>query len=179
MDLKKAILSAASILALTSAAGKSAEAAIPANSSAKSATKVSTEADGLFNLITRTQGSLSGNSIENALIEMFANASPEEIERVPALFANIVTLGATPEVVTRLRDVLIGLVSSTSGIEQGLRDSVIAQLELGVTSIVLAQKKTFCSTDPASSYYDPNCAPPPVGPAGTPGSLQGGGGPGS
>ena len=57
--------------------------------------------------------------VQNALIEMFANASPEEIERVPALWANIVTLGATPEVVTRLRDVLIGLVSSTSGIDKG------------------------------------------------------------
>jgi hypothetical protein len=178
MDIKKALLGAASVLALTAAAGQPAEAATTADPSEESASKVTTtEADLLFELLSRTQGSLSADSIEDALPKMFANASLEKIERLPALYRDVISLGVNPETVERLREVLTRLVS-TFVAEEALQRSVIEQLGLAQASITLAQNRMLCSTDPSSPNYDPNC--PPLGTPGapgTPGHL--GGGPGS
>jgi hypothetical protein len=176
MDIKKALLRAASVLALTAAAGQPAEAATTADPSEESASKVATtEAGLLFELLSRTQGSLSADSIEDALPKMFANASLGEIERLPALYRDVISLGVNPETVERLREVLTRLVS-TFVAEEALQRSVIEQLGLAQASITLAQNRKLCSTDPSSPDYDPNCPPTPSAP-GTPGHL--GGGPGS
>ncbi len=155
MDYKKAVLGAASVLALTAGIQQSADASLPRTDKpvvAITAARVlaSINVDPLFDLIKRTKGSLTGESIENALTKMFGIPSREQIEGFPNLLAGIVNLGVTSETAERSKNLLVAIVDSASTIDENLRVLVINQLEAGDAPIVLAESRR-CLQDPRAA----------------------------
>jgi hypothetical protein len=151
MEYRKALLGAASILALTAGVQSSADASIPPNSPAKSAPAAETTSevysDPLIDLIIGTNGSISGASLEKAIAENFLDTSPERVKSFPNLLANISSLGLPLEAVARLKDVLSEIVSSTLSSDNEARESIIARLEAATNPIQLAQSRRRVCTD--------------------------------
>jgi endosialidase-like protein len=129
---RKALLGAASLLALNATGQKSADAAITPNDTAKTAdtgVPSAANADPLFELMTRTNGSFKQEAIESALREMLAEPSPAQAEAMPMLLAGLSGLGAPSDVVARSRDVLIELVSSASNISDDVIEKALSELD--------------------------------------------------
>lgn len=146
MEFRKALLGAASILALTAGAQRSADASIPLDAVAQSATErqsatehrsaterrdfgIAAHEDPLFELMTRTQGSLEPPLVENALRAMLANPSPELIEAVPTVLSGLSGLGASSDTITRTKEVLVELVSNASSVSTDIVEPVLSQLQ--------------------------------------------------
>ena len=151
MEYRKALLGAASILALTAGVQSSADASIPPDRPAKLApgAKMASDiySDPLLDVILRTNGSISSDSVEKAVAEIFVDASPEQVESFPNLLTNISTLGLPPEAVARIKDVLSEIVSSTLSFDNEARESIIAGLEAATNPIQLAQSRRRVCTD--------------------------------
>jgi hypothetical protein len=130
MDFKKALLKAASIFALTAGGQYAAQASIPPDDgmSQKTTLASSAQEDPIFALLSRTDGTFSGESIEPALREVFHAPDTAQLEAIPALLQNLSRLGAPSDVVARARDVLIELVSSSSNISDDVAETVLSQL---------------------------------------------------
>src|SRR5215470_8979005 len=146
MDYKKALLGAASVLALTAGIQTSADASIPPPdkpAATESAGRIGSavSADVLFDLTMRLKGDFSAQSVEHALIDMFAQASHEQIESFPEVLASVTTLGMTSEALQRAKGVLIGIAASASGLDSNVRDEIIAQLESEPRPMRLAERK--------------------------------------
>lgn len=143
MEFRKSLLKAASVLALTAAAGQnSADAAIsPVDPAAATKPTVAsvTHADPLFALMERTNGSLAAGPVENALRDMYSDPSPAQTEGIPNLLMSLAGLGASSDVLSKSRDVLIELISENSKLDESLRDSVLTDLEESVSGFKLAQ----------------------------------------
>lgn len=138
--LNKALLGAASLLALTATGQKSADAAIPPSDTAG---KISTSAayeDPLFELMSRTNGSLEARAIERAVRDMLANPSSAQVEAAPTLLASLSGMGVSPQVVTKTREVLAELVSSAPNVNDDAKNKALSELQQSkVHSYKLAQ----------------------------------------
>jgi len=153
MDYKKALLGVASLLALTAGMQDPASArdirfrfaddtqAAPAQ---KSIGGVQSEV--LLDLLMRTNGALSTDAIENALVDMFSNPSREQIESTPELLRDFAGLGLSAEGIQRLRDVLGEIVASAEHLDDTLRTSVVTQLNSEMKSFVFAQARRKACT---------------------------------
>jgi hypothetical protein len=148
MEFRKALLSAASVLALTAAVQSSANAAIPPDD-AKTKTAVRglaqadlfLQADPLFELMKRTNGSFAAGPIEDALREMFRDPSSVQVEAIPGLLAGLSGLGASSDVLTRLRHVLIDLVSAAPNVGEDVRGAALNELQGELSTFKLAKKE--------------------------------------
>jgi|GEM_PF-4912145 hypothetical protein len=145
-NYKKALVGAASVLALAAAGNSAANASVPrfdkqAETTAPAAGLLSSGSysDPLFDLILRTKGDLSSEAAESTLIEMFSGASGDKVEHLPQLLTDVMALGVTPDTVARIKNALIDVVASNSSIEDGLRESVIAELGADAKLIQVAQ----------------------------------------
>jgi hypothetical protein len=96
--------------------------------------------DPLFELMSRTNGSFAREAIEGALIAMFGNPSPGEVEKFPGLLSGLAGLGAPADVLAGAGRVLTEIVSSAPGIPQDLRDAMLVQIEAGPATFKLAQR---------------------------------------
>src|ERR1051325_8500146 len=101
MEYRKALLKAASLLALTAAAGAQspANASIPSqdNSTMGRVPLASTvPGDPLFELMKRTNGSLAMRSVENALRGLFGELSSVQVQMAPKMLSSLAGLGASP-----------------------------------------------------------------------------------
>ena len=181
MDFKKVLLHAASILALTAGIQHSAEAAVPRD---EAATRnqgepvdifAKSEADLLFDLMARTQGSLTSKSIEKALKDMFANPSREQVKQFPAVLAGIAALGS-PDALAKASDVLVTLVLNLASIDSELRESVRAKLGAEYAPIVLAIRNKCYVGGREVPCNTPGAVPGPLGGAIGGGAGGGGGG---
>ncbi len=129
---RKALLGAASLLALNASGQKSADAAIPPVDAAKTVdTGAASAAPSapLFELMARTNGSFERQTVENALREMFADPSAAQLEALPMLLADLSGLGAPSNVIARSRDVLIELVSKAPNISDDVIATTLSELE--------------------------------------------------
>src|SRR6185295_13988317 len=131
-DYKKALVGAASVLALAVAGQNSANASIPRSDKPAEAAAPAlgllssgTYSDPLFDLILRTKGDLSSDAAENAVIEMFSEASRDKVEYLPQLLTDVMGLGVSPDAVARIKNALIDVVSSNSSIEDSARESIV------------------------------------------------------
>lgn len=147
MEYKKALLGAASILALTAAVENPADASIARNASQESAKSVRTAevapdlySDPLFDLLARTNGSTAADVVEKAIVDMFGNAGAEKVTAFPEFLASLATLGAGSDAMERARETLIGIVASVE-LGDEPRQSLIARLEGGAQPVVLAQDR--------------------------------------
>src|SRR5262249_35030144 len=145
MNYRKALVGAASVLALTAATGLDANASIPRADKPSETTQPAhgllssgSYSDPLFMLIMRTKGDLSSPAVEGTLIQMFSGASRNEVENLPRFLADVMALGMTPDAAARIKDTLIDVVFSSSSIPDSVRDSVVAQLGAEATLIQLA-----------------------------------------
>lgn len=147
VEYKKALLGAASILALTAAVDNTAEASIARNTPQESAKSVRTAevapdlySDPLFDLLARTNGSTSADVVEKAITDMFGNASPEKVAAFPEFLTSLATIGAGSDAVARAKETLIGIVASAE-LGDETRQSLIDRLEAGAQPVVLAQDR--------------------------------------
>jgi len=147
-NYKKALLGAASVLALTATGQNPANASIPRFEPRAEATQPakgllsssSTYSDPLFDLILQTKGDLSSGAVESTLIEMFSGASRDKVENLPQLLTDVMALGVAPDAAARIKNVLIDLVSSNLSIEDSVRESVVAKLGVEASLIQIAQQ---------------------------------------
>jgi hypothetical protein len=129
MDYKKALRRAAGILVLSAGGPFSAHAALPLadGTSGKIATNVG-HSDPVFDLLSRTNGSLNGDFVEQTLREIFSNSTPERLRAAPSLLATLSRMGAPANVVAKSRDVLIEIVSRDRSINDDVRQPVLSKL---------------------------------------------------
>jgi hypothetical protein len=151
MDYKNALLGVASLLALT--AGMQDPAAALNQRPEKFAQTPQpqravrgVQSEAFLDLLMRTNGDLSMEALEGALVDAFSNPSPEQIQNAPEMLRDFVALGLSSDGIQRLRDVLREIVSLAENVELDLRASVVAQLDSDVTPFVLAQaRKRACT----------------------------------
>ena len=156
MDYKKALLGAASVLALTAGVQGYANASIPApdkHVKASDARRLtpSTASDAVIDFVMRTKGKFSAAKIEHTLAEMFANPSHEQIESFPEFLASISTLGLTSEASTRAREMLIGLAASAPSIDETARHALLARLNVDPRPIMLAERRPKRPKEPTAT----------------------------
>jgi hypothetical protein len=142
MDYRKALLSAASVLALTAGIQEPASASIPTPERAAKLTDSakpvpSLASDATFDFVMRTNGNFSADAVENALIDMFSNPSHEQIESLPEFLQAISTLGLAPKAMERAKDTLI-LVVSASELDESTRHAIENRLESDLKPVKLA-----------------------------------------
>ena len=144
MDYRKAILGAASVLALITGAQGPANASIdPGNGPEGSVTSASiaagAQSDPLFDFIMLSNG---GETIENAIQGVFGNASREQIQNFPQFLGGLATLGLPAEAVAKSKDALIEIVYAAATLDDDMRVAVVAQLEEAPKPIQLAAEET-------------------------------------
>ena len=132
MEYRKALLKAASLLALTAATG----AQSPANASIspdiitdKAQLSSAVSGDPLFELMKRTNGSLTMRSVESALRGLFGDLSSAQMQMLPKSLASLAGLGATTATVEKARQVLVELVSGATSISEDVRGSIVSDLQ--------------------------------------------------
>ena len=145
VEYKKALLGAASILALTAAVENPAEASISRGAPQESTKTVRMAevasdlySDPLFELLARTNGSVTGDVLENAISEMFSNPSVEKVSGFPEFLSGIATLGAAPDAMERAKETLIAIIAA-SDLNDEARDALIARMEASTRPVLLAQ----------------------------------------
>ena len=148
MGYKKTLLGVASLVALTAGMQEPANASPQrADQAAQPRATVRTvESEAFLDLLMRSQGRLSSDAIESAIVEAFSNPTPDQIQNAPELLRDFVALGLTAEGIQRLRDVLGEIVSSAENLDDALRTSVISELNSEVTPFVLAQARRRACT---------------------------------
>ena len=145
MEYRKSLIGAASILALSVGMNQNADASVAQPLGevkvpvARDITSASL-ADPLLELIVRTQGSFTEDSVRSALISMYADAAQTDIDRLPELLNNIATLGIAPNVLEASKQTLLDIVSSAA-VDDLAKEQIVAQLEYGAGVIQLAQNK--------------------------------------
>ena len=132
---RKALLGAASLIALTATGQKSADAAIsPSDPNGTgdqhTASNFPAYADPLFEFMTRTNGTFDRQAIESALREMFTDPSPAQINLLPTLLLNLHELGASPNIIALSRELMVELVSKSSKITHTEMETALDELEL-------------------------------------------------
>jgi hypothetical protein len=144
---KKIFLGAASILALTAAAGTPADATIsrPQDQQNVHSTRVAEvpadlTSDPLFDLLARTNGSLTAEAIEKAIPQLFAHPTADQLRNMPEFLSSIASLGASATTMDRGKEALMGVVASAELTEE-FRDSIRKRLEAGLRPLQLAQRK--------------------------------------
>jgi hypothetical protein len=135
MDYRKALFSAASVLALTAAAGLPAGASTGQTNSPQGEPagllSQAVNEDPLFELVRRTNGDFSAEAIEGAIVQMFDNPSAEQVQAFPQFLTGIAGLGVTSDALALAKDLLIAIA--------GDNDAVVAQLNSGPAAVHLAQ----------------------------------------
>jgi hypothetical protein len=129
---RKALLGAASLLALTASGQKSAEAAIsPSDMTGgdASAAGYPAYADPLFQLMKHTNGSFAPQAVDSALREMFVNPSPTQVRAIPTLLTSLAELGAPSDVIETSRNVLIDLITNAQNINVEVAETVLHELQ--------------------------------------------------
>jgi len=157
MEYRKSLIGAASILALSVGMNQAANAAVQSEANAKApvARDMTSAAlfDPLLELIVRTQGLFTEETVQQALASMYSEPAERDVELVPELLTNIAHLGVSPGVVAAAKAALIEIVSAAEAGEM-LKADVLAQLEVGDSLIQLAQSsqsaRERCSRDPST-----------------------------
>jgi hypothetical protein len=142
VELRKALLRAASVLALTAATQSPANAAISPednNGSLKAPVSTQAKSDPLLELLSRTNGSLATAAVESALATMFSDPSAEQVKSFPGFLFGLADLGAPQDVLAATRVVLEKIIASSS-LDDDLRQSLLSQLEAGTGPFKLAQR---------------------------------------
>jgi hypothetical protein len=143
MEYRKSLIGAASVLALAVGLNQGADASalqppgevkVPIARDFTSASLT----DPQLELIVRTQGSLTEESVQTALASMYADPTQIDIRRIPELLNNIAALGIAPNVFETAKQTLVDIVSSTEA-DELLKADVVAQLENGAGFVQLAQ----------------------------------------
>ena len=156
MEYRKSLIGAASILALSVGMNQAANAALsqPASETKAPMARDLTSAvldDPLLELIVRTQGTFTEETVRSTLASMYSQAGELDVELMPELLANIANLGVPSNVVAAAKAVLIDIVSAAEASEM-LKADVLAQLEIGDSLIQLAQStqssRQRCVKDP-------------------------------
>jgi hypothetical protein len=139
---KKVILGAASVFALTAAAG-TANASFHSDQQRTAASSVSQplniREDAIFDVLNLSNGSLEADVIERVLSEMFQELTPDQAKGFPELLNNLAKLGAPAETLTRAQKTLIALLSAEQGMDGSAE--IIAELQDGPAVVQLAQNQ--------------------------------------
>jgi len=147
MEFRKSLLKVASLLALTAAgtaAGQSSADASIATSEHTATTAAKTAVhlgDPLFELVSRTNGSLASRSVEDALREMYSAPSSAQVEAIRGLLAGLSGLGASSDTLAQARLVLIDLISTAANIGEDVREAALDELQGEVSTFKLAQQQ--------------------------------------
>jgi hypothetical protein len=146
VEYKKTLLGAASILALTAAASTPADATVSRQQDQQNvhSTRVAEvpadlTSDPLFELLARTNGSVTAEAVESAIPQMFANASADQLARVPEFLSSIATLGASTATLDRAKEALVAVLASADVTDE-IRDSIKGRLEAGLRPVQVAQR---------------------------------------
>lgn len=147
MEYKKALLGAASILALTAAVETPAEASLGRTASQESSKSVrvgtvapNLNSDPLFDLLARTGGTISAESLESAITEMFSNPSQDKVSGFPEFLNSIATIGASPDAMERAKETLVGIIAGAD-LDDQVRQDLIARIESSTRPVTLAQQQ--------------------------------------
>jgi hypothetical protein len=145
MEYRKSLIGAASILALSVGMNQGANASVPqplSEAKVPLARDITSAAlsDPLLDLIVRTQGTFTEETVQSALRSMYAEPAQTDIERIPELLSNIATLGIAPNVFQLSKQTLVDIVASAQA-DEVVKADVVAQLENGAGLIQLAQSQ--------------------------------------
>jgi len=143
MEYRKSLIGAASVLGLAVGMNQSADASAlqpPGVVKAPIARDMTSGSlsDPLLELIVRTQGTFTEETVQAALTSMYADPAQIDIARIPDLLNNIAALGIAPNVFEASKQTLVDIVSSAEA-DELLKADVVAQLENGAGLIQLAQ----------------------------------------
>ena len=145
MEFRKALLGAASLLALTAGGQKPADASVPPADLATPAhhnAAIALHGDPLFELMAKTNGSLRLEPVEGALREMFVNPSSAQVEALPHLLAGLSGLGASSDVVAGAKTVLMEIVASAVNVDDQVAETTLTKLHsAGPNTVKLAALK--------------------------------------
>jgi hypothetical protein len=171
VEYKKALLGAASILALTAAVETPADASVERQQdqqvvrSSRAEVAADIASDPLFELLSRTNGSVTEEAIEGAIQQIFAAPSSEQLRKLPEFLNGIATLGASANTLERAKEALLAVVASAD-INDATRESLNSRLESGTRPVQLAQVRRRDPQSTGTTGRDP----------GTTGQVGGGGG---
>jgi hypothetical protein len=140
MEYRKSLIGAASILALSVGSANASIAQQPSGDvqvpQARDLTSASFS-DPLLELIVRTQGAFTEDTVRSALASMYADPARTDIQQIPDLLNNLATLGLAPNVIEASKQTLIDIVSYAEADEM-LKAGIVAQLENGIGMVQLA-----------------------------------------
>jgi hypothetical protein len=147
VEYKKTLLGAASILALTAATSTPADATLSRQQDQQNVhtTRVAEvpadlTTDPLFDLLARTNGSVTAEAIEKAIPQMFGNATAEQLRNVPEFLSSIATLGASTATLDRAKEALAAVVGSAELTDE-FKDVILSRLQAGLRPVQLAQRQ--------------------------------------
>jgi hypothetical protein len=95
--------------------------------------------DPLFDLLARTNGSVTAEAIEQAIPQMFARATVDQLRNIPEFLNTVATLGASKSTMERAKRALMGVVGSAELTDE-LKDGILNRLEAGLRPVQLAQR---------------------------------------
>jgi hypothetical protein len=143
---KRALLRAASILALTAAVSGSAEASTSGQDDQQNIRSApiaeipaDLAADPLFDLLVRTNGSMTPEAVGNAIPQMFTGASAEQLNKLPQFLTSIAHVGASARTMDRAKETLMAVVASAD-LSDEFKDAILDRLEADLRPVQLAQR---------------------------------------
>jgi hypothetical protein len=158
MNYKTRVLGAASVFALlagTAPATAGQQEGTP-DTTVSSRFVAGAQSDPLLDFMTSAK---RGLSVEDAITEIFADASRERIESVPQFLAGIEDLGLGSDTVERSRVVLAELVSSSGAVDDAAKLLIFAQLQEGECTPELAAQGRCRPREPETTgTVDPGAA---------------------
>jgi hypothetical protein len=161
MEVRKALLCAASVLAFTAAQTPADAAVSPASTASAKSITPGAYADPLLEVLDRTGGGLAANAVESALREIFSRPTPAQISAMPNLLTGLISMGAPAETIAKSRALLDDIVSAAQDIGEQARAELLAGLEQR-TIIQLAAKRqcppgmTLTKTGPNRFHCEPD-----------------------
>jgi hypothetical protein len=175
VEYKKTLLGAASILALTAAASVPADAAASiqqdqqqnARSARVAEVPANLASDPLFDLLARTNGSVTAEAVEGAIQQMFANPTPDQLRNFPEFLRSIATLGASAGTLDRAKDALSKIVASAE-MSDATRDSILGDLQAGMRPVQFAQTTRRNCNPRTGVWRNGRCEPLSTGNTGQP-----------
>lgn len=152
MNYRKSVLGAASVFALLAGTAAPSSAAIDLGrgsaADAQTTQASDIQADPLFAFIVAAQG---GSNAENAIHELFGNASKDQIERFPEFLAGVHGLGLSADATQKSREALVEIASSSSDLDESTRQLVVAQLEKARCTTELAAQGKCREREPRTT----------------------------
>jgi hypothetical protein len=95
--------------------------------------------DPLFDLLARTNGSVTAEAIEQAIPQMFARATVDQLRNIPEFLNTVATLGASKSTMERAKTALMGVVAAADLTDE-FKDGILNRLEAGLRPVQLAQR---------------------------------------